>query len=67
VSKLQALLFAFVSVAFLVGVSISIAHRSLAMALLSFFLFIATTGVGFIYKARLRRKSEKQTGDETNG
>jgi NADH:ubiquinone oxidoreductase subunit 3 (subunit A) len=56
-NKAQALGFAIISVAFLVGVSISIAHRSMLLAVVSFVLFITTTGIGFVYKAKLRRKA----------
>jgi NADH:ubiquinone oxidoreductase subunit 3 (subunit A) len=58
-TKLQSLFFAVISVAFLFGVSVAIAHRSWVMSILAFLLFMATTAVGFIYKAKLRRKAEQ--------
>jgi NADH:ubiquinone oxidoreductase subunit 3 (subunit A) len=57
VNKVQALIFAIISVSFLLGVSISFAHRNGLAAVTSFLLFIIATGIGFIYKAKLQRKA----------
>jgi NADH:ubiquinone oxidoreductase subunit 3 (subunit A) len=56
----QSLLFAIVSVACLFGISVSIANRSIYGVILAFLLFLTVTAIGFIYKARLRRRNEHQ-------
>jgi hypothetical protein len=51
-----ALLFAFAGVLMLTGVGLSLSLRSLPLALLFLVGFIVITGLGFVVKARQRRK-----------
>ncbi|MDF2670034.1 MAG: hypothetical protein K0R67_2340 [Paenibacillus sp.] len=55
-NRTLALLFAVVSVALLCGVSLSIAYRSIAGAILCMLAAIGFMGYGFVLSARLRRK-----------
>ena len=55
-SKPLSLIFAFVSIVFMSAMSISISH-SIWLVVLFGALTICTIGIGFIVRARLRRRS----------
>ncbi len=60
-SKRMALLFSLMGISALCGVSIALSFANGWLALLCALAFLAVTAVGFIYKARLRRRAEQQT------
>lgn len=61
--KSLSLLFSVVAILFLSAMSISIAH-SIVWVLIFGVLSIVTIGVGFVTKAKLRRKSEGHAQEE---
>lgn len=55
-SKPMALFFAVLGVIFMIGIGAALSYRSLWMALVLLIGYIGIVGLGFVVKARLKRK-----------
>jgi heme A synthase len=57
-SKSLALFFAALGVLIMIGIGAALSYRELGIALILLAVYIAVVGLGFVVKARLRRKNE---------